>query len=152
MHDRHFTIEEDRRVPLDGVVFGWLPMLPIHAGALLSLIAPAPWVGQAMVLWASAIILFLAGVRRGLSFRTPGGPRLIQLVTMLGLFLAGLAALVLPVPASSALLTGAYASLAVLDPVAARRAEVPLYFARLRPWQMGSAAVALLVLTLSGGS
>jgi hypothetical protein len=47
-----------------------------------------------------------------------------------------------------ALLAG-HATLMLLDPVAARRGEAPLYFARLRPPQMGL-AVASLAFVLAG--
>lgn len=145
------TVTETRRVPLDGAIFGWGAMLPFPALALAAWTAEptlAALARGAAILWGAAILCFLAGVRRGLSFRTPGGPRAAQLVTMLWLFLAGLAALVLPAGGALVLLTAGYASLAVLDPIAARRDEAPLYFTRLRPWQMALAAVSLGLLWL----
>lgn len=143
---RSFRITERWRIPLDGKIFGWLPILPMVAGACL-MVFPTEitgFIAAAMALWGSVIILFLAGVRRGLSFRTPGGPRAIQLVTMMGFFLWGLVALVLPpVPALWFLAVG-YGVIAVIDPIAARREEAPLYFAHLRPVQMGCAALMML--------
>jgi hypothetical protein len=102
---------------------------------------------DATILWGCAILTFLAGVRRGVSFRTPGGATFAQIATMLWLFLIGLAALWAFVLgggqraagatfASLALLLVGYVSLGVLDPLAARRGEAPLFFARLRPVQM----------------
>ena len=83
---------------------------------------------------------FLAGVRRGLSFRTPGGATASQIVTMLWLFCLGFAAIVATalsrfLPATALLLLG-FLSLELLDPVAARKGEAPVYFSRLRPAQM----------------
>ena len=67
---------------------------------------------------------------------------------MLWLFCLGfgatiLTALVLPLPASLLLLLG-FLSLGILDPIAARSLEAPLYFARLRPAQMAIPVVCLL--------
>ena len=67
---------------------------------------------------------------------------------MLWLFCLGFAAIVLtaialPVPAAVLLLLG-YLSLEVFDPIAARKLEAPLYFARLRPAQMAIPVLCLL--------
>ncbi|GEP11934.1 DUF3429 domain-containing protein [Methylobacterium gnaphalii] len=157
---RTITAHEPRTVPWLSVVFGYGPMLPIVGGAALA------WWFQGetrealvtlTILWAGAILTFLSGVRRGLSFRTEGGPRLAQIVTMLGLFCLGFLALVAAAlddgSVALALLILGYAAIAVLDPIAAKRGEAPLYFARLRPFQMPIALVglcALLTLTLRG--
>ena len=147
---RTVEVREGPRVPLDGLVLGWGPMLPFPAAVL------AVWFGGpaaaslalfAVVLWGGAILVFLAGVRRGLSFRTEGGPRLTQLAMFAWLFWAGLIAMLLPVAWALALLLAGYLSLMLLDPVSARAGETPLYFARLRPWQM-AVPVASLVLLL----
>ena len=156
---RTLHVTEPRRVPWLSVVFGYGPMLPVLAGAA------AAWAGRGeawgegaltlTLLWACAILLFLSGVRRGLSFRTEGGARLSQIATMLGLFSLGFAALVLTMldrsVAALVLLLLGYTAIAVLDPIAARRGEAPLYFARLRPTQIPLALLglaALLVLKL----
>ncbi len=69
-----------------------------------------------------------------------------RVAMMLWLFLAGLAALMLPPrPALWPLLAG-FASLLLLDPIAARREEAPLYFARLRPSQMLVPVISLGVI------
>lgn len=156
---RTLHVTEPRRVPWLSVVFGYGPMLPVLAGAA------AAWAGRGetwgegalslTLLWACAILLFLSGVRRGLSFRTEGGPRWTQIATMLGLFSLGFVALVLAMLDRSAaalvLLLIGYTAIAVLDPIAARRGEAPLYFARLRPTQIPLTLLglaALLVLKL----
>ena len=156
---RTLHVTEPRRVPWLSIVFGYGPMLPFLAGAA----AAWGWRGEAWgdaaltltLLWGCAILLFLSGVRRGLSFRTEGGARLTQVATMIGLFSLGFAALVLAVTdwtvAALSLLLLGFAAIAILDPIAARRGEAPLYFARLRPVQIPLALLglaALLVLKL----
>jgi hypothetical protein len=133
-----FRIDESAETPLLGLVFGWAAMLPFVPGAV------AVWLwrdsGAAVgltIVWGGAVLAFLAGVRRGLSFRMPGGEDAGQIVTMLGPFLLAFAALVSPWPVASLifLLIG-YAGIALLDPIAARRRRAPLFFASFRPLQM----------------
>ncbi|WP_336488677.1 DUF3429 domain-containing protein [Methylobacterium nigriterrae] len=150
---RTVTAWEPRETPWLGIVLGYGPMLPFLAGA-----AGAWWLGGDLgrglatltVLWACAILLFLSGVRRGVSFRQEGGETLFQIATMLGLFCLGFAALVATwlgrEPLALVLLILGYLAIAVLDPVAARRGEAPLFFARLRPLQMPLAIVSLAAL------
>lgn len=146
---RKATIAERGRVPWDAVFFGYGAMLPFPLAVI------AVWLGGAafdmlairlVSTWGAVILVFLAGVRRGLSFRTPGGPRSAQIAMMLWLFLAGLGALAIPAQAALILLFLGFLSLLVLDPIAARHGDVPLYFARFRPWQMAVPVVSLLVL------
>jgi hypothetical protein len=151
--ETEFRLTEHRSIPWLGIVFGYLPMAPFVAGAA------GAWLTRDIVraalldltiLWAAAILLFLAGVRRGLSFRTPGGPRGSQIATMLGLFCLGLLALLaerggLVILALGLELVG-FAALTLLDPVAAERQEAPLFFARLRPLQMPIAVASLAAL------
>ena len=104
---------------------------------------------QATALWGTGILLFLSGVRRGLSFRTENGPTVVQLATMLGLFTLGVGALTMlwlnhVIPALLMLVAG-YAAVVVLDPIAARRGEAPLYFHKLRRWQIPIALIALTI-------
>ena len=120
-------------------------MVPFVLCLLTFWLASEPWRGTALAItlfWGCAILTFLSAVRRGLSFRTPGGETAAQIVTMLGLFCLGFAAIVstaLALPTVAAiLLLISYRGLEVLDPIAARRLEAPLYFARLRPAQMAS--------------
>jgi len=102
------------------------------------------------LVWSAAILLFLSGVARGLSFFTQGGPRLTQLATMALRFGLGLAALALPLTLAWIALILGYASLAITEPPAARHGEAPRYFAHLRPIQ-ALIAVAGLVLCLLAG-
>jgi len=150
---RTVAAREPRDVPWLSVVFGYGPMLPFLLGA-----AAVWWLrddlGDAILyltlLWACAILLFLSGVRRGLSFRTEGGATFAQIATMLGLFSLGFVALVATglgqSVAALALLIVGYAAIALLDPIAARRGEAPLYFSRLRPFQMPLAILGLAAL------
>lgn len=148
---RTIAVTEPARTPGLSLFLGFAAMLPIAAGALASWLLPEPF-GQlardATILWSGAILCFLAGVRRGLSFRTPGGPTVAQIATMLWLFVLGLAALAtLPLALTPLLLLlVGYASLAVLDPLAARRQEAPLFFERLRPVQMLIPILSLVAL------
>jgi hypothetical protein len=135
-----FRVAEPAATPPLSVLLGWgamLPFLPGVAATWLLHDRAAALASHLTLIWGGAILAFLAGVRRGLSFRTPGGPDAAQIVTMLWLFLLALAALVSPWPqaAAGALILG-YGTMAVLDPLAAHRREVPLFFARLRPVQM----------------
>ena len=147
-----FTLTEPAETPWLGVFFGYIAMVPFVAGALAFWLAGEPWRGAALAItlfWGCAILTFLAGVRRGVSFRTPGGVTAAQIVTMLWLFCLGFAAIVLTAVAlpvwAAVLLVAGYLSLKVFDPIAARKLEAPLYFARLRPAQM-----AIPVLCLAG--
>ena len=157
---RTLTAREPRETPWLSVVFGYGPMLPFVAGAAAAWWQRGQWdelILLATILYGAAILLFLSGVRRGVSFRTPGGPTVVQIATMLGLFCLGLGALLTVVILGNRvialdLLIAGFVAVAVLDPIAARRGEAPLFFARLRPLQIPIAVlslVALLVLKLT---
>ena len=69
---------------------------------------------------------------------------------MFGLYVLALAALVLVVEglavASVAVLLIGFTAIVVLDPIAARKGEAPLFFARLRPTQIPIAVAGLAAL------
>lgn len=98
------------------------------------------------IVYGSALLCFLAGVRRGLSFRTAGGPTPIQIATMLWLFILGGTALALMLAQaraySLALLLIGFTSVMMLDTTATSRGEVPPFFGRLRLGQMPIALAA----------
>lgn len=147
--ERWIEIAEHPSVPADGVLLGYGAMLPFPVALVVIWLGPeasSVLAVAALRLWGAAILIFLAGVRRGLSFRTPGGPRPAQLAMAFWLFAAGLAVLALPPAAGFALQLAGYGSLLVLDPIAARRAEAPLYFARLRPVQMAIPVTSLALI------
>jgi hypothetical protein len=148
---RRIELVESSDIPRLDIVFGFGPTLPFICGVAIAGLGAEPWrviALQLTALWGSAILLFLSGVRRGLSFRTEGGPTLAQMLTMLALFGLGLGSLgslwldaLLP---AFALLLAGYAMIFVLDPIAARRGEAPLYFRRLRRIQ-----IPIILLTLA---
>jgi hypothetical protein len=147
---RTITAYEPRETPWLSVVFGFGPMLPFAAGAASAWLLggdPRELALTLTILWGCAILLFLSGVRRGVSFRTEGGPTVLQIATMLGLFCLGFAALLATTfgwtNTALALLIAGYGLIAVLDPIAAARGEAPLFFARLRPLQIPIAILSL---------
>ena len=147
--DRRITVTDAAHASPLSLLLGFSAMLPIAAGAALAWLPPpfGPLAEAGAVLWAGAVLCFLSGVRRGVSFRTPGGPTPVQIATMLWLFVLGVGALAtLPLGAARVLLLLGYVSLAVLDPLAARRGEAPLFFVRLRPVQMAIPIVSVLAI------
>ena len=128
------------RPPLLSLFLAYVAMLPLAAGALAAGVLRGrvdALVIHLTVVWAGALLCFFAGVHRGLSFRQPGGPVVRQLGGMLLLFCMGVVSLLSPWPGPALVLQLAgFASMAVLDPIAARHGEAPRYFARLRPVQL----------------
>jgi hypothetical protein len=149
---RRIEVIESGRIPGLDILFGFGPTLPFAAGAALAWWLPQPSrmiALQLVALWGSAILLFLSGVRRGLSFRTEGGPTWSQMATMLALFCMGLGALAaLLIDAlliALIVLLAGFGAVFVLDPIAAGRGEAPLYFSRLRRLQIPIILLALVV-------
>ncbi|MFO7855032.1 MAG: DUF3429 domain-containing protein [Paracoccaceae bacterium] len=145
---RRLSIAEPARTPRLDLVLGWAATLPLVAAAV------APWaLGEAggairaAIAYGAPLLAFLGGVRRGLSFRTEGGPtrgQVAMALTLFGLALVGLFAALSGAPGAGLLaLTTGFALCLALDPPAARRGEAPPYFARLRPPQMSVAVAAL---------
>jgi hypothetical protein len=136
-----------RRIPPLSLWLAYLAMLPIAAASLLALYMDReslPPLIRLDSLWCGGLLCFFAGVRRGLSFRQQGGPRMAQLAGMMWLFLLGIGTLVSaggPIALLIALL--GFASMIPLDASAARDAEAPRYFARLRRMQMWVPVVSL---------
>ncbi len=129
------------------LVLGYGAMLPFVILAVAAWMLGgrrATWAVTGTVLWGSALLAFLGGVRRGLSFRTAGGPTFAEIATMFWLFVLALAALAAPVLPALVLLLVGYASVVALDPPAARHGEAPRFFARLRPVQMSIPIASLL--------
>lgn len=140
-------------VPTLSLVLGYLPIAPlVFAGLIVWFVAPSLFALtlEASVLWSAILFFFLAGVRRGLSFFTAGGPQPAQILTMIWLFLVGIIVLVSPYATiAAAMAVLGFASIAVFDPRAARRGEVPHFFRALRPPQMTLAAAAMSSVLLS---
>jgi hypothetical protein len=141
------------RTPWESLVLAYAAMAPILAGAVACLLLQGSAFSLAAhltVTWSGAVLCFLAGVRRGLSFRQEGGPLLSQLATMLWLFLLGAGSLLSPVAILSVTMQiFGYATMACYDPIAAREGEVPRYFQRLRPVQMLIPIASLAVVLVS---
>lgn len=138
-------------VPPLSLLFAGGPVLLILALGIAGWVlppAPARFAVAAGWLWGTAILLFLAGVTRGLSFFSPGGPHRAQIVMMLWIFLLGFGALATPTWIGFALLILGYGSIAAYDPAAARAGLAPGYFARLRVPQMGVAIAGLVLMML----
>lgn len=95
------------------------------------------------VMWSGALLTFFAGVRRGLSFSEKGGARVSELTTMLCLFSLGMLTLIFESPLIGMI---GFASLAVLDSLAARRLQAPSYFQKFRPVQMLAAMLGLTLI------
>ena len=153
---KHNGGTSQRLRPKLSVVLGYGPMLPFVAGAAASWLLNGPWRDEVILLtglWAGSILAFLAGVRRGVSFRTEGGPAVAQIVTMFCLFVLALTVLVALAHGfakfSVALALLGFLALMILDPIAARRGQAPLFFARLRPPQLAIAVVSLAALLAS---
>ncbi len=130
----------DPRVPVNSLVLGYGPMLPLVLGGAGAWLLPPPlelFAVQAVVLWAALILVFIAGVRRGFGFGNRRASTTVEIVTMTAYFLLGLAALIVPgFPAELTLLLLGYTLVAWLDTRAAKTGNAPAHFARLRIPQM----------------
>ncbi len=150
----HGTEQVQRRTPLVSLLLAYAAMIPTVAAAGTVLLAPRPWRASASrlgSLWAGAVLCFLAGVRRGLSFRQPGGSTVSEIGTMATLFSLGAASVLLPRGRPPVLaLIGGFVLLGVGDTRAARREEAPRYFARLRPVQVLVPLASLSILLWAG--
>lgn len=153
---RTFEIAERPEVPWLSVVLGYGPMLPFVVGAVLAWVTHGAIRAEFVLLttiWSASILAFLAGVRRGLSFRTKGGPAIAQVATMFTLYVLAFTALIaivegFPIVAMVLLLVG-FSMIVVLDPIAARNGQAPLFFARLRPTQIPIAVASLAAVLAS---
>ena len=133
-------------------------MLPMAAAAIGSWILHGDFRNgavQAGAIYAASILAFLGGVRRGVSFRTEGGPQVARLMTMAALWLFAFPALLcvndgMQDVAIGLLIVG-YGAIAIFDPIAARAGQAPLFFARLRRPQM-LIAIASLVALVAGSA
>ena len=144
------TEDPKARTPPISVLLASVAMVPIASGAVGSWLFRSPVLTRLTTVWCGAILCFFAGVKRGLSFRQPGGPTVAQIGAMFATFLPGVLALLLPWRAVSIpLLLLGYGSEAVLGPVAAKREEAPRFFERLRPVQMIVPIASLTLLLIA---
>lgn len=143
---------DDPRIPLNSIIFGFGPMLPLAAAALGAWLLPPPCPALAVrlaIIWGALILVFVAGVRRGFGFGNPLASTGVEIATMLAYFVpAGLALVVPSVPVALALLLLGYVLVPTLDTRAARAGNAPAHFARLRWPQMAIAMVSIVALLL----
>jgi hypothetical protein len=139
----------DDHIPPASLILGFGPMLLLLLCAVLAWLLPAPsgrWAVAGGWLFGAAILLFLAGVERGMSFHVGEGAPPRQIALMLALFALGVAALVLSPRFSFLVAATGYAIIGAADPLLARSGGAPAHFRRLRPAQMIIAVLALLLL------
>jgi hypothetical protein len=142
--EQHNRIPVDRaaaaRIPVDSIVFGYGPMLPLVAAGVGAWVLPPGWGMLAVrlaIVWGALILSFIGGVRRGFGFATPRASTTIEIVAAVGyVTIAGLALLVPYAATALALLAVGYALAALLDRRAALAGNAPAHFARLRPPQL----------------
>jgi len=136
------------RIPLDGKILGFGPMLPLVAAGLGAWVLPGSWpllAIQCAVIWGALILAFVAGVRRGYGFGNSSASKPSEIAAALAYFsIAGLSLIVPRASIALALLAAGYAFVAPLDRRAGRRGNAPAYFAKLRGPQflLGSAGLA----------
>ncbi len=133
-------------IPARSYLLGYGPMMPFVAAAIGVWTMPQPWpliATRLALAWGVTILVFVAGVRRGTSFYTPGGPSPAELASALTIFAIGFVALLLPPNWALGLLALGYVIDSVVDALAGRSALAPRYFATLRPTQMSIAVVSL---------
>jgi hypothetical protein len=137
----------------EGLLLGSLALVPLVVLAMLVWAVShegARGVVLLATVWSGALLCFFAGVRRGLTFSEAGGARAGELVSMLGLFLLGLATLVLSGRAVSlGTAIAGFAAVGMLDAWAARQRQAPRYFAAFRPAQALVAISALAILFIA---
>lgn len=143
-------------IPTSSLILGYGPVLALPVAALFVYFGPGlrPQVVLWLAIWwAASILTFLAGVKRGLTFCTDAPPRKRDLAVTIWLFALGAGAVAAalgtgrPLLPLTMLILG-YATVAIVDPIAARVGLAPAYFERLRPPQMGIALLGLIALLI----
>jgi len=136
------------RIPLDGKILGFGPMLPLVAAGIGAWVLPGRWPLDAVryaIIWGALILAFVAGVRRGYGFGNPAASKPNEIAAAMAYFsIAGLSLIVPRASIALALLAAGYAFVALLDRRAGRRGNAPAYFATLRGPQflLGCAGIA----------
>lgn len=128
-------------------VLGWGAMAPLALCAVAAWLSAGSVRAVAMslaIIWGGAVLVFLAGVRRGLGFRTPSGARSSQIAFVLWTFALAFGSMIALQPLTSVgLLILGYAGMALAARGAALRDEAPVSFAGWGPAQMSVAALSL---------
>jgi hypothetical protein len=140
-------------VPFSSLIFGFGPMAPFAAAAIGAWFLAPPWPALAThlaIIWGGAILIFVAGVRRGFGFGEPDASNAREIATMLVYFVLGSLSLVLAGASQTVvalmLQVIAYILVPIFDRRAAFAGDAPPYFARLRGPQMAIAVAALVAL------
>ena len=146
------TEQDSATTPFASFVLAYAAMIPIvvGAGGVWALRDARPIASRLTIEWSAGVLCFLSGVRRGLSFRQPGGSTLGGVAAVLCTFVLGTGALLSRprVPSILLLLLG-FGALRSLDSEAAVEGKAPRYFSQLRPAQMTLCLASLLVLLAS---
>lgn len=138
-------LDTPKRTPPLELLLGYGPAL------VLPVLAAWAWAGNGLALeagrlWGAAILLFLVGVTRGLSFFAEGGERLGQLVAMGTRSCAALRRCssrpLSPFPRWSRAISASRFTI----PSPRGDGTAPRFFAHLRPWQMTLAIAGLVAL------
>lgn len=133
-------MDQRSRIPLDSVIFGYGPMLPLLAAGIGVWTLPSAWGALAVrlaIVWGALILSFIGGVRRGFGFARPAASTAIEIAAAVAYVTVALLALVVPFASTSlALLAAGYALAALLDRRAALAGNAPAHFARLRVPQL----------------
>ena len=134
------------RIPPLSILLGYGPVAVLPVLAMVSAALP-PQPGFNLLLggqlWAAGVLIFMGGVRRGLSFDRNPEHTLRQLIGSFLYFFFGLGAMIVPIGYAFLLLIIGYAIGGVLDRKAARAGEAPRHFAQLRPIQAAIAIIGL---------
>ena len=144
------TEDAARRTPLLSALLASAGTVPVVALSLLAARTRGDVHAVATrgaIAWASGLLCFFGGVRRGLGFRQEGGPTAGEIGSALLLFFTGLGAGAVPgrrVPVG--ILVAGFAAATVLDVRGAETREAPRFFGRLRPLQFPLIAASLLLL------
>jgi hypothetical protein len=128
-------------------VLGWGAIAPLIACAVIAWLTTGSVRAVAMslaIIWGGAVLVFLAGVRRGLGFRAPDKARPSQTLFMLWTFALAFGSMIALRPLTSlGLLILGYAGMALAARAAGLREEVPIFSAGLRPVHMSVALLSL---------
>jgi hypothetical protein len=136
----------------EGLILGSLAIAPVVLAAVVIFFAPielTEWISFRTAAWSGALLAFLAGVRRGLTFSESVGARDDEILSMLWIFACGILAISLPYQTPSLLVAIiGFFSVGILDWRAARSQEAPRYFLIFRPLQMFVVVAALTVIVI----
>ncbi len=144
---RPVTVVDAAHASVLDQLLAWAAMTPLVLGAVAAWLTAGDIQSAAMslvIIWGGAVLAFLAGVGRGLSFRTPGGASWSQIAMMLWTFTLAVGSMIALRPLTSlALLIVGFTSIGLSARILAAREQTPPFFASLRPGQMTVAVLSL---------